>query len=201
MKNLVNKINNLKIMNELELDSKKLFLIFLVSAVVLYVDFSYILKSQLAGLSKNSVELAKRQSELSILEKDLMNMQNIKSKQTLPDQKGLLNSKRLITESQISTLLQDISNLANSNDVRILQVKPSRDQNLAPNAKTNTISGASPLYVTLDLLGGYHQLGKFINDLENGQTFVMVQDIKIESQKENLLKQKATLTLKAYVKK
>ena len=53
----------------------------------------------------------------------------------------------------------------------------------------------------MDLSAGYHQLGKFINELENAQVFVIVQELKIEPQPGNYLKQKAALTLKTYVKK
>ncbi|MCX5700834.1 MAG: type 4a pilus biogenesis protein PilO [Candidatus Omnitrophica bacterium] len=201
MNSLVDKIKNLKFLNTLELDNKKLILIFLISAAVFYFDFSLILKAQIASLSKSSAEVARRSSELTSLERDLKNMQDLKTKKALPEVTSLSKAKRFITESQVSTLLQDISNLANNNDVRILQVKPSRDQKASADTKLNPGPGLTVFYIALDLTGSFHQLGKFINDLENSQVFLMVQELKIDSQKDNYLKQKASVLLKTYVKK
>lgn len=201
MNSLVDKIKNLKFLNTLELDNKKLILIFLISAAVFYFDFSLILKAQIASLSKSSAEVARKSSELTSLERDLKNMQDLKTKKALPEATSLSKAKRFITESQVSTLLQDISDLANNNDVRILQVKPSRDQKASADTKLNPGPGLTVFYIALDLTGSFHQLGKFINDLENSQVFLMVQELKIDSQKDNYLKQKASVLLKTYVKK
>lgn len=201
MNKLIDKVKNLKILDSLELDNKKLILIFLFSAVILYIDFSFILKAQLAGLSKSSIEITRRKSDIAVLESDLKNMQDLKAKQALPAQKGASKAKRFITESQVATLLQDISKLANNNDIRILQVKPSRDQKASTESKLNLGPNFSTLYISLDLLGSYHQLGKFINDLENNQVLMIVQEIKIDSQKDNYVKQAASIILKTYVKK
>ena len=57
MINLVDKIRNIKILNQLDLDNKKIMLIFLVSAIVLYIDVNFILKAQIAGLNKAQAQI------------------------------------------------------------------------------------------------------------------------------------------------
>jgi len=202
MINLIEKIKNIKMLNEVEVDSKKLLLIFIVTIGLVYVDFSYILKAQLSGVASKSSQIVKLKSDLSNLERDLLIMKDTKAKQAQVMKGPLPKVKRIISESQVSDLLQNISELANSNDVRILQIKPTRQQKAsATDTKFDPGVNFSVLYIYMDLSGGYHQLGKFINDLENAQEFVIVQEIKIDSQKDNYMKQRASLTLKTYVKK
>lgn len=202
MINLVEKIRNIKILNELELDNKKLLLIFIISAAVLYLDLNFILKAQLSGLNNKNAEIVRLKGELTNLERDLKSMDEAKARQNLAAKAPIPKAKKIILESHVSDLLQDISKLANSNDVRILQIKPTRQEKATPaDSKFITGGNLSSLLIYMDLSGGYHQLGKFINDLENAQAFVVVQELKIESQPGNYVRQKAALTLKTYVKK
>lgn len=202
MINIVELLKNIKFLDKIDLDNKKLMLIAIVSVILLYVDFSFILKIQLSTLNKNSTEITKLNSDINNLTSDLKKMQDLKSKQGNSLQKAPAKAKRFLTENLVASFLQDISKLANNNDISILQIKPHREsQTNSPESKIKVIGNTAPLFVNLDLSCGYHQLGKFINDLENLQTFVLVSDVKIASQNDNYLKQKVTLTLIVYVKK
>ena len=53
MKNLIEKINKLNLMERFSLDNKKLTLIFIVSAMIIYLDFNFLLKNQ-AGSAPDS---------------------------------------------------------------------------------------------------------------------------------------------------
>jgi len=198
---LTDKINKIKFLNQLELDNKKIMLIVLVSIAVFYIDFNFIFKAQLNSLKKSGAEIIKVKKELDSFKKDFGGMQDLKSRQALSPQKAPPKAKKIITESQSAGLLQDISKIANKNEVRILQLRPSREPQNTGGASVKAVSGLTPFFIFLDLSGGYHNLGKFINELENLQVFVGVKDIKITLLENNYLKQKTSLTLYTYVKK
>jgi Tfp pilus assembly protein PilO len=127
-------------------------------------------------------------------------MKELESRQVSP--KAALKEKRIITEAQFASLLQDISKIANNNEVKILQLKPFR-QSLPANqdAKVKALGSFTPFLISLDLSSGYHNLGKFINGLENLESFVKVQEIKIEPFEDTYLNQKVNLVFVTYVKK
>ncbi len=201
MINLVGKIKSIKILDQLELDNKKLMLIALISVIVLYIDFNFIFKAQIRGLVKSGTEVARLKKDLDNFKVDLKKMRDSESKQVISSQKSMPKVKSIISENQFSGLLQDISKTANNNDVRILQIKPSRMLVENQNSKAKPPANLTPFIINLDLSCGYHNLGKFINELENLPAFVSVRDIRIEPQDDNYVKQKINLTLITYVKK
>ncbi|MDO8662311.1 MAG: type 4a pilus biogenesis protein PilO [Candidatus Omnitrophota bacterium] len=201
MINLVEKIKSIKILDQFDLDNKKLMLIVLISVVVFYIDFNFILKAQVRWLAKSGTKVERFKKDLDNFKIDLKKMRDLESKQTLASQKPVSNAKSIIPANQFSSLLQDISRTANHNDVRILQIKPSRMPTENQSNKAKVPVNLNPFMVNLDLSCAYHNLGKFINELENLQAFVSLRDIKIEPQDDNYLKQKVNLALVTYVKK
>ncbi len=197
---LTDKIKNIQFLNQLELDNKKIMLIVLASLVVFYIDFNFIFKVQLKALGKSGAQIVNVKSELGNFKKDFKNMQDLKTRQAQLPQKQLPKAKKIIFENQVAGLLQDISKTANNNEVRILQLRPLREPPSA-SSQVKALNGLSPFFVILDLSSGYHNLGKFINELENLQVFIGVKDIKITLLESNYLKQKTSLTLYTYVKK
>lgn len=190
---LIEKIKKINLIERFALDSKKIVLILIITTMVLYLDFNFLLKAQMNWLKKSTTEIAKLKNDFKALELGLKNMQVVKSQQ-----KNLAQSKakKIISDFELASLLQDISKIGNANNVRILQIKPSREIQ-----KPSASLKLSPVFINLDLICGYHNLGKFINDLENSQTFISVESFKIEARPEEVLKQKVSLTLKTYVKK
>lgn len=184
-----------------ELDKKKIFLLILLSLVILYIDFSFIIKLQLKGVRSIREKIIKIKKDIGNLNKDLAALQNLKQKQTKVEKKQeeILKAKRIISEGQIPLLLQDISDLANRYKVKIMQIRPSKDAK----AKEEVIEGEAflPITIMLDLSCTYHSLGSFINALENTGVFIAVQDIKIRRSSDNYLSGDVDLTLKTYVKK
>jgi len=198
---LTEKIKKIQFLNQLELDTQKIMLIVLTSVIVFYIDFNFIFKAQLKALGKSGIQIVNVKKGLDNFKKDFKNMQDLKARLTLLPQKEAPKAKKIILENQFAGLLQDISKTANNNEVRILQLRPLREPQNAATYQIRAVNGLTPLFVILDLSSGYHNLGKFINELENLQAFVGVKDIKITTLDDNYLKQKISLILYTYVKK
>ena len=182
-----------------QLDKQKKILIVIFCALIIYVDTTFILKSQTSGIKSLDPKLVRLKNDLLNLNRDLNNMRASQGKQGLVAQKTISKSSKILSEGQISGLLQDISSLANKFDIKISQIRPSRDM---LNPKTGVIGEKlTPILINLDLICDYHNLGKFINALENFQVFLSVQELKISTQLPEYMKQRAVLILKTYVTK
>ena len=188
-------------LSSVQLDKQKKILIVIFFCLIIYVDTTYILKSQISGLKSLNPKITKLNKDLTKLNRSLVNMRTAKSKQSLATQKVITKSStKILPEGKLSGLLQDISSQANRFDIKIGQIRPIRE---AVNAK-NAVAGDKtfmPILINLDLTCDYHNLGKFINELENLQVFLSVQELKISTQLPDYMKQKVVLILKTYVTK
>jgi len=183
----------------IKLDKQKKILIAIICVIIVYVDTTYILKAHQAGLKSTDAKILKLKNDLLNLDRDAANMRAAKAKQSLGIQEGNVKSTKIISENQISGLLQDISNQANKFDIKIDQIRPSRQDQDAKSAVAS--DKVSVLLINLDLICDYHSLGKFINSLENYLVYMAVSELKISNQLADYMKQKVNLVLKTYVAK
>lgn len=201
MNELLVKLIPLKALERLGLDNKKIFLIVLICIIFLYFDFSLIFKSQLQGLKTTEPKIAALKRDLDNFKKDATKMAELKNKQIEPAQKAAVKIKKIISSGQLVSLLQDLSDIANKNDVKIEQIKPSKDSQISKQDKIAGIDKLQPVLITLDLTADYHHLGEFISDIEGAQAFIAVQSMKIAPRAGEYFKQKVNLVLRTYVEK
>jgi Tfp pilus assembly protein PilO len=195
MINLLNKLNELKVAH------KKIFIIAFVGVLILYLDFAFIMKLQLQGIRTLTPKIIKLKKDIDSLAKDLSWMQDLGRRQSKDKaQIGAPNkAKEIISEDKILLLLQKVSDLANKNRVKIMQINTSKDAKV----QEEVIAGERllPIIITLDLTCGYHSLGSFINALENARHFIELQDMKIIRDPRDYLLQNVNLVLKTYAKR
>lgn len=189
------------LLNKIIQDKKAIALIGIVFLAILYFDFSVILKAQFAAIKSTGPKIIKLRQDLETLAKDFKKMEDLKKKVAAQGQNAQLKSKRLISQDEIVALLDNISDLAEKNKVVVVQMKHTREASNLKADKSLAAGKTTPILINLELVGDYHAVGKFINDLENGPVLVAVQNIKISSQTKDYLKQKVNLGLRAYVRK
>ena len=199
MKDLLNKIKGIKNLNDfrnLELDQKAIMIIIAASLIIIYSDYTLLIKRQIKAISEVSPKVAKIKKDLNDINKNLLAIQGLKNKQSASERKKF---KEIISQEEVALLLQEISKLANNDGVKILQIKPSKEAQAKPEKIADQT--LSSLLITLDLVCSYHNLGKFINDLEDARMFMQVQNIKITEKEADSPIQSVSLILKTYVKK
>lgn len=179
---------------QIQLDKKKIILILAISAIIAVVDIAFVIKLQIKGLSSVSAKAAKLDHDLKDLSKDLALMQQAQKRPVVAKK-----VKKIISEADIPSLLQDIDTIAKNNKVKILQITPGS----ADVSKDNksAIGNFIPVFVSLELNCGYHNLGAFINEMENHEKFIAVEALKITPITGNYQQERADLVLKTYVKK
>jgi len=186
-------------LTNIQLNKQKKILIVIFFVLIAYVDNSYILKSQRAGLKSADPKIARLNTDLANLNAGLENMRLSKTKPGASGQKKVSRSSRILPESQLSELLQEISTAANKFDIKIAQIRPSRQAQKEKSAIGQ--DKLTAILINLDLVSDYHNLGRFIQALENSSIFMGVQELEISTQLPDYMKQKVTLVLKTYVTK
>ncbi len=194
MTNLLDKLKGL------ELDNKKMLLIALVCLLVLYLDFSFIIKLQLGGIKSSTPKITKLKKDINALAKDLSWMQDLERRQGKDKAKAAPNKGReIISEDKILVLLQEIADMSNNYNIKLTQINTSKDAKV----QEEVIAGERllPVIITLDLNCGYQSLSGFMRALENARFFIDVQDMKIVRDPHNYLLENVNLILKAYARK
>jgi Tfp pilus assembly protein PilO len=187
-------VNFLSRLERIHLDRTRIFLIILLLAILLYVDFSFILKTQLKSIGSIASKVVSLKKDITDLNRELEGL----GEQKMPGP-SLSKAKKIVPQNQKQELAQHIYDTANNYRVKVIQLKPWAD----PKAKEEVFGKLSllPIFVTLDLSCGYHALGGFINALENGKYFVAVGDMRITRNPGDFFHHNITLVLKAYAKR
>ena len=181
-------------LERMHLDRTRIFLIILVCVILVYADFSFILKTQLKSIGSITSKAVSLKKDITDLKRELEDL----GKQKMPGP-NLSKAKKIVPQNQKQELAQHIYDTANNYQVKVIQLKPWAD----PKAKEEVFGKLrlAPIFVTLDLSCGYHALGGFINALENGKYFVAVTDMRITRNPGDFFLHRINLVLKAYAKR
>jgi Tfp pilus assembly protein PilO len=188
------------LIDNLQLDNKKIILGIIICLVFAYIDYSFIISRQQAGIRTIQPKIVKLKKDIDKLHKDLAMVKDLKNKQPDGNQKKTLEIKKITSENEVVSLLETISDIAKKDSIQIIQIKSSKED---PFKKSKAVSADkfTPFFISLSLLCDYHHFGKFLNDLENSQILFSVENFKIISQQTNYMKQNIDLVLKTYVTK
>lgn len=98
-------------------------------------------------------------------------------------------------EEQLPDLLQAITQMAQAARVRVLTLKPRADLG----ALTPGPSGYLELPVAMETVAGYHELGEFLDALEQSSRLVRVGEFQIGPTPEDLWHHQAVIVLQVYL--
>ncbi len=182
-------------------EKKKIMLGAVTALIILYADFSYILKIQLHSLRDISGKLHQAKSDLSQYSEDSPYYKSLEADSARLRDKYRDIEKYAFSDAGLSLLLDDISKKAFSLGVKIMQIRP---QGIPARKENKDSKGVSSDFrqvgIVLELAGGYHTIGRFLSAIE-ANPLIEVSEVKINSQPQIAAAQKSLVTLKAYVQK
>jgi len=188
-------------LKKIEIDNKKALLIIAIALLFVYLDYAFVLKLQLRNLKNSGPNIQKLKNDLSDLSLQLARMQEAKAKQQQTKQDALAKAKKFIREEEIPSLLEDISGAAKENNIELIQIKPLHRRQAALNTREAAAEKFNPILISLSLSCGYHELVRFLSNLEGREVFIAVEELEVSARQKDYLKHKVTLTLKAYAEK
>ncbi len=173
-----------------------LVLFILVIAIILAAYFYFFLKPEIGALQKVLPEVAGLNKNIKEVDKLIDNIDSFKIKIADLKEKVGQYETRLPTKKEISSILNHLSALASEEDIQITGIK-----------ELETIKGEiqegeqaySGVPIEIDMKSGYHQLGRFISEIENSDRLMKIDDLEIKSTSENLTEHNVKLIISSFV--
>ncbi len=139
----------------------------------LYIKF--LLLPQMRFVARSSADLKKAAAAAGALERDISETGGLKKQVAMFRDKIASRERMLPAEQEIPKLLEDLSNMAKKENVKIIGITP-----LKPNQELKPDQTYREIPILINAKSGYHELGKFISDIENADRFMKVVDINIK---------------------
>jgi Tfp pilus assembly protein PilO len=185
----------LKNIPELSMDKskKKILMLYAVGLLVIIgVFFRFFLQPSLEALFTVIPEIRRIKADAKVVTDDFLFEGKLKTRlQTLQAQLGEYE-ERLSREKEIPQFLENLSDLARHSRVKIVGIAPS---------KTGADQGKDVYQVVPIMVyaqSDYHDLGTFINRLENDKRYVQITDMKIRANRQNPMKHDIEFVIQAY---
>lgn len=187
-----------KTLPELELDEtkKRIFFIYVVALLcIIVVYFYFILRPTLKRLFDLMPRVQERRLEINTVKNDLLYEDNFKKRLQTLHQTMDKYEKRLSREKELPLLLENLSEIAKSSRVKILSITPI---DRGPPGKGEEERVYQEVPIAISAQSSYHELGTFINRLENAQRYMQVSNVKIMSNRDNPRRHRVEFVVYAY---
>ncbi|MFH1045462.1 MAG: type 4a pilus biogenesis protein PilO [Candidatus Omnitrophota bacterium] len=168
--------------------------ILIVFLVLSYMLVLFLPKAK--AIVRNASQAAKVKVEIVKLEKDWAGSSAIEQRINQLNEKIDFYEKELPGEKEVPAVLRYLSESARKLNVKITEIKPA-DQNEIPGEESSAIYFSVPILLKAEC--GYHQLGRFISDLESADRFMKISDIKIMQNSTDPVSHYVRLTVVTYV--
>lgn len=161
--------------------------------VILYLFFIFIPKVKV--VLKNLSQAGEMKAKIIKTEKAWANRAQIEQKITQTDEKIRNYEKELPGKKEIPQVLRYLSDSARKLNVKITEIKPAEEEDGF--AQENLIYSSVPISLKAEC--GYHELGRFVSELETADRFMKISDIKILANPYNEDRHYVRLTVITYV--
>jgi len=180
----------------MKLEDNKQLVIGLIILLILLVDYCLILRPQLGLVFKMNRKNSTLSKNLKLAKQDIAAIEQFKKKLALLKEKGVLTNERISPEEEIPLILENISQNAKQANLKITQLRPSREEEKM--VASNQEGKIYRLPILIEAHCGYHQLGSFINKLENGKIFISIAGLDISPNPDDSLHHNAKLVAETY---
>ena len=105
---------------------------------------------------------------------------------------------QILSKDEIPTILEEITMLAQQSRIKVNQIMPLKEyQKLA---FTNDEGKFLSLPISLNLRGGYHDIGRFLNRMEKDKIFMSVTDFEIAASGDDPIRHTVSMTVKTFIR-
>ena len=177
--------------------SQLLVLYFLVVVILLASYFYFFLQPKIRMLQETLPKVNRIQKALAEADRLIANTVSLKEEiATLKEEVGCYESQ-LPTEKEIPVILDHLSELSSQEKVTIVSIKELGVRQ-DPEAE-----GEEQVYheipIAIEMKSGYHQLSKFVNQIENSDRLMKINDVEIKSDLENLSEHNIQIVISCFV--
>lgn len=145
---------------------------FLITVLIIVLYLGLFFRPTAKKLFLNLTEAPQLKTEIINTEQEWANIDSFKEKISRLNKKIDYYEKKLPSEKEIPAILEYLSNSAKKMNVRITEIKP-----IEQGEDKKQIYYNVPILVKAEC--GYHQLGRFLNQLESADRFMKISNINI----------------------
>lgn len=178
-----------------KLNKKTAWILWGLGVAVVLVIFVMALKPRLNTYAQLKLEIVKEEQSLNLARQLISQRPLYESQIEAINQKITYYEGKLPQKKETDQLLEDFARIATEAKIKYQAIRPGPMVSLKG---TQVDLPYSRWPITMKLTCGYHQLGQYINQLENSTRFVQVDDVSIETT-DNLFEHNVNLNLSTYV--
>lgn len=184
-----------KIFSDIAKNQKQMTMI--IAGVVLLALFLYItfvFSPQIVKIFSISGKLTKATTDLKNAQSDVAKIDSMKAAIEAYKTKVGKYEKTLPTEEGIPGLLESLSEMAKSSNMSIAGIVPVASRDIKSQSRVY-----KEIPITINAKSGYHELGRFMSNLENSDRFIKISDMQIKFNRPTPKKHDVELLVVTYV--
>lgn len=171
-------------------------LIVLVLSLAIFAGYIYfMLLPQINRVTRLARDTNKMKVELKSAKSIIAERNGLKKKLDEYKEKVELYEKKLPAEQEIPSLLENLSNMAKAANIKITSIMPAVNE--GKDQMQGQLYREIPIRITAK--SGYHELGRFLSNLENADRFMKVTQIAIKSNDASPKMHDVDLTVCTYI--
>lgn len=188
---------NLDFLKNIDFQKHAKLILGIAAALLFLLDFSLIMKPQLKWLKDLNPKLSELKTNIEQTRRDTALVKQIEEASQGSRKKMSDIEKRVPQEEDIPMVLQDISKAANDSMIKILQIRPMKEEK---EVALKTQSGQYyRIPISIEAKGSYHLFGKFLSTLENSEIFMSVNTLEITSSDKDFKNHNINLVINTFI--
>ena len=168
-------------------------ILFVIAALGILVGYYYLLTPQIARISLLRKNITQKKAEIQKAKAMIAKKPQLEREFQTVQKLIKEYQKRMPGEDKIPDFLSSLTDIANEHKVKLMSIDPGK---LKKSGKTSIYTEYP---IALGIKGGYHQIARFMNKLENLERFVKINHINIISDKKDELKHTADIYLSIFI--
>lgn len=163
-----------------KMDDKTLYYIFGgVLLLVFLLDYFVLMRPQLATLTKINPELKILAGDIEKAKTEITKLDQYKKEVSRLEDAIKKENEKVEPREEVPLILEHISRLANTNGVKITQIMPNVIDSEIVLENNDRVYYSLP--IDIEAKAGYHNFGRFIDTIEQGEIFLQVKKLTIAS--------------------
>jgi len=172
---------------KIKIEKNPYLVIGLIIFFILLLDYFILLRPQLMLFKQTNRQTGTLFRNLKTAKQDIASLDQFQKRLGILTEKNSVVGERIAQEEEMPVVLENI------------QLKPSRtEQKIVATAQAGKIY---ELPILIEARSGYHQLGSFINKLENDQIFMNLASLELLSNDEDASHHNAKMVVEIYILK
>ena len=168
-------------------------ILFVIVALGILLGYYYLLTPQIARISLLRKNITQKKAEIQKAKDTIAKKSHLEQEFQTVQKLIKKYRERMPGEDKIPDFLSSLTDIANEYKIKLMSINPGK---LKISDKTHVYTEYP---MALSIKGGYHQIARFVNKLENLERFVKINQICVAFDKKDELKPDANIYLSIFI--